>query len=222
MEVYAGKESAELLDYLLKRRSVMADNLCMPGPNSDELEQILTAASRVPDHGKLCPFYFLVFQGDARLQAGDILADAYLKSHADASKDRVEFERKRFMRAPLVVAIISRQRMGKNPLWEQILSAGAAAQNFSLATHACGYAVQWLTEWYAFDDHVKGGLGLDARDHVVGFMYVGTAEEQPEERDRPELSKIVNHWQPDMPLEKGDLYDREKFGFPAKGFSFEE
>jgi nitroreductase len=195
MEVYAGKESAAVLDYLRKRRSVMADKLGGTGPDAGQLAQMLEAAARVPDHGKLCPFYFVVFEAD-----------------------KVEFERNRFTRVPLVVAIVARARPSKNPLWEQVLTAGAAAQNFSLAAHALGFAVQWLSEWYAYDDAVKAGLGLDARDEIVGFMHVGQAQETPSDRDRPDLNEIVTHWTPDLALKKGDVYDRAKFDMPAKGF----
>jgi nitroreductase len=220
MDVYAGKASSEVLDYLLKRRSVMADSLCEPGPGAAQLEAMLEAASRVPDHGKLAPFYFLVFEGDARKRAGDILADAYMRANPDARADKVQCERERFMRAPLVVGVIMRARMSKNPLWEQILSAGAAAQNFSLAAHALGFGVQWLTEWYAYDAAVRKGLGLDDKDMVAGFMYVGTCANQPEERERPDLKLIVNYWEEGTALRKGDLYNREKFGYPEAGFDF--
>jgi nitroreductase len=218
MEVYAGKESAEVLEYLLKRRSVMAAKIGGRGPNAQELEQILSAAARVPDHGKLCPFYFMVFEGDARAQAGEVIADAFIDMCPGIAQDRIEVERNRFMRAPLVVGIVARARPSKNPLWEQVLTAGAAAQNFSLAAHALGFAVQWLTEWYAYEDAVKAGLGLDKRDEIVGFMYVGEAQEQPSDRDRPDLSEIVTHWTPDLALKKGDVYDRAKFNMPEKGF----
>jgi len=113
-----------------------------------------------------------------------------------------------------------RARMSKNPLWEQILTAGAAAQNFSLAAHALGFGAQWLTEWYAYDEIVRTRLGLDEKDVIAGFMYVGTADEQPEERDRPDLDLVVNHWEEGAPLQKGDSYNREKFGYPQNGFDF--
>lgn len=220
MDVIAGKPSSEMLDYLLKRRSVMADELGTPGPNAEQLETMLTAASRVPDHGKVCPFYFLVFEGDARARAGDIIAQAYKDANPDAREDKIECERARFMRAPVVVGIVMRARMSKNPLWEQMLTVGAAAQNFSLAAHALGFGVQWLTEWYGYDDNVRAGLGLDEKDMIAGFMYVGTCESQPEERDRPDLSLITNDWEEGAVLQKGDQYNREKFGYPEAGFDF--
>jgi len=142
MDVISGKPSTEMLEYLLKRRSVKADDLRAPAPNAEQLQAMLTAAARVPDHGKMCPFYFLVFEGAAREEAGGIIAKRFKALNPDAREDKIEAEKQRFMRAPLVVAIISRVRKGKNPLWEQMMSAGAAAQNFSLAAHASGFGVQ--------------------------------------------------------------------------------
>jgi len=218
MEVITGKEDAGVLKYLLKRRSAKIDDLLAPGPSAEQLEQILTAALRVPDHGKMCPWYALVFEGEARAQIGDVLAEAYIASHPKYCAEQLERERGRFLRAPLVIALVSRMRKGKKPIWEQILSAGAAGQNLSLAAHALGFGVQWVTEWYGYDDAVKAAMGLDARDHVAGFFYIGTCEAAQADRDRPDLSKVVTHWTPDAVINKGDWYDVEKLGFPKMGF----
>lgn len=217
-DVYTGRECPEVLDYLLKRRSAKIEDLTAPGPTKDQLEQIITAASRVPDHGKMCPWYFIVFKGEARAQVGEIFAQIYSAQNPDARADKVEAERARFMRAPVVVALISRMRTGKKPLWEQVLSAGAAGMNLSLAAHALGFGVQWVTEWYGYDAQLKAALGLDARDHVAGFFYIGTAATQPEERERPLLGDIVTFWAPGQKLSKGDKHDVEKLGFPDAGF----
>ena len=220
MEVITGKANREVLDYLLKRRSAKIDDLVEPGPSAKQLEQIITAALRVPDHGKMCPWYTLVFEGEARVQIGDVIANAYAAVNPDAGEARVEVERNRFLRAPLVIALISRARKGKKPIWEQVLSSGAAGQNLSLAAHALGFGVNWLTEWYAYDDTVKAAMGLDKRDHVVGFFYIGSCNAMQNDRDRPDLSKVVAHWSPNADLNKGDCYDDEKFGFPEKAFDF--
>lgn len=217
MSVVAGKPSSETLDYLLRRRSVKVDHIAAPGPDEVQLHAILSAACRVPDHGKVCPFYFLVFQGDARAQAGDILAEAYSRAEPGARADKIELERQRFMAVPLVVALVMRVRPSKNPLWEQILTCGAAAQNLILSANAQGFAANWLTGWYAYDESVRAGLGLDERDQVAGFFYIGTPQQVPEERERPDLSLIVNEWEKDAPLKKGDEYGHEKVGFPALG-----
>lgn len=219
MDVYTGKEDQQVLSYLLKRRSAKVDDLIAPGPDAAELEQILTAAMRVPDHGKMCPWYTLVFEGEARQQIGDVLAEAFIKANPDAREDKIESERGRFMRAPLVIALVSRIRKGKKPIWEQILSAGAAGMNLSLAVHSLGYGVHWLTEWYAFDENVRSALGLDERDNIVGFFYIGTCGAIQADRERPDLTEIVTHWTPDAAINKGDCYDVEKLGFPEVGFS---
>ncbi|MFK7839710.1 MAG: nitroreductase [Bdellovibrionales bacterium] len=218
MEVITGKDDPNVLDYLLRRRSAKIDHLSGSGPSAAQIESILTAALRVPDHGKMCPWYCLVFEGDARRDVGDILADAYIKDHPDAREDKIEAERHRFMRAPVVIALVSRVRKGKKPIWEQILSAGAAGQNLSLAAHALGFGVQWVSEWYAYHEGVKAQLGMDHRDHVVGFFYIGKASEVQADRDRPDLEQVVTYWRRRVPLAKGDCYDVEKLGFPDAGF----
>ncbi len=218
MEVYTGKEDESVLNYLLKRRSAKIDDLVEPGPSKQEIDTILTAATRVPDHGKMCPWYALVFQGEARAQIGDIIADIFTKTNPDAREEKIEAERQRFLRAPVVIGLVSRVRKGKKPIWEQILSAGAAGQNLSLAAHTLGYGVQWVTEWYAFDVQVKAALGLDARDHIVGFFYIGTCSNIQADRDRPDLDKIVTFWSPEAVVQKGDCYDVKKLGFPEAGF----
>ncbi len=220
MDVITGKPNPEVLEYLLKRRSAKIDDLVEPGPTQDEITKILTAATRVPDHGKMCPWYTLVFTGDARAQFGDVLAHAYLRDNPDAPESKMALERGRFMRAPLTIALISRTRKGKKPIWEQILSGGAAGMNLSLAAHALGYGVQWLTEWYAYDPDVKAALGMDERDHVIGFFAIGTCAAIQPDRDRPDLTQITTHWSPGISPNKGDCYDVEKMGFPEKGFGF--
>ncbi|MBX2834607.1 MAG: nitroreductase [Micavibrio sp.] len=220
MSIISAKPSPELLDYLLKRRSVKVLNLSEPAPSEEALHTILTAAARVSDHGKMVPFYFLVFEGDTRKRVGDIIADSFVRANPEAREDQIKKERMRFARAPMVVALISRIRKGKNPQWEQVLTAGAAAQNFSLACHASGFGVNWLTEWYAYDEGVKAALGLDNRDHVVGFFHVGTPTQLEEDRERPDLEKVVTYWHEGVEINKGDAeYDKEKFILPVAGFT---
>lgn len=220
--LYSGKHSDDVLDYLLKRRSMKVKYMKDPAPNAEALNTILQAASRVPDHGKLFPWYFLVFTGDARKQAGEALKKAWLSDAPDAAPAKLELEAQRFMRAPIVIGVISRMRRGKHPQWEQMLSAGAACQNLCLAANALGFATNWLTEWYTYNDTFREAIGLDERDHVAGFIYIGTPDGEMEERDRPDLSQIVTHWAPDTPLNKGDNYDREGFDFPPEKIKFWE
>jgi nitroreductase len=213
-ELIAAKKSPEMLEYLLKRRSVKVLDMQEPGPSQDDVETMLTAACRVPDHGKLSPFYFVLFEGDKRTQAGKALREAYLSEEPEASPAKLDLEAARFTRAPLVIAVISRIREAKVPAWEQILCAGAACQNLILAANALGYGAQWLTEWYAFNDSFKAHLGLEkGREHVAGFIYIGSTSAQLEERPRPALKELVNYYESGKPLTKGEAYNNDGKGF---------
>ena len=137
------------MEMLLTRRSVVANNLGEPGPDARELQQILAAAARVPDHKKLVPWRFVLFEGEARAEFGKVLATACKENEPDAGVGRLETEAARFLRAPVVIAVISSivDKPGV-PEWEQILSAGACCQNILHAATALGYSAQWITEWY--------------------------------------------------------------------------
>lgn len=182
-----------MLDLLLSRRSGSAKAMTGPGPTPDQLGDILKCAARVPDHGKLFPWRFIVFEGDARARAGDILAEV---TAAEGVHDRqVEEERGRFLRAPVVVGVISTAReMIKIPMWEQELSAGAVCQTMLIAATALGFAANWLTEWYAFHPQVKERLGLKPGERVAGFIYIGHPALPLEERPRPDMDAIVSRF----------------------------
>ncbi|MGH6865023.1 MAG: nitroreductase family protein [Methyloceanibacter sp.] len=189
--------SNPILDHLLTRRSVSANSLGEPGPSQAELSQILIAASRVPDHKKLVPWRFVLFQGEVREAFGKVLAETCATEETDPGKFRLENEARRFLRAPLVIAAIS--QVVDNPAtpeWEQILSAGVACQNLIVAATALGYGAQWITEWYAYSEGVRKALRLADNERVAGFIYIGTAKEKPEERERPPLADIVMAWRP--------------------------
>ena len=188
--------SNPVLDFLLTRRSSRPAMLSDPGPSVDELNTILTAAARVPDHKKVVPWRFVVFQGEARRAFGEHLATVLEKEDAEAPSDvRLQAERDRFMRAPVVVAVISRINRERGvPEIEQVLSSGAACFNLCLAANALGYGTSWITEWYAFSEGVRSVLDLSENEQIAGFVYVGTASEKQDDRDRPALSEIVQHW----------------------------
>lgn len=187
---------SETLDLLRTRRSVKPDLLAEPAPSAEELATILTIASRVPDHKKLVPWRFMVFQGEAREKAGELFAEAcQVEEASPPSPVRLDMERKRFLRAPLVIGVISRATPKPGaPEWEQVLSAGAAAMNLCLAANALGYGTSWITEWIAYSPRVKAGLGLAENERVAGFVHIGTAKAKPEERERPILADIVTRW----------------------------
>jgi nitroreductase len=184
------------LEMLLSRRSVKPAMLTEPGPNSAELAKMLTAAARVPDHKKLVPWRFIVFEGAARSVFGDVLAEACQVEERDPpSPVRLEMERGRLLRAPIVVAVISRVVSHPGaPEWEQVLSAGAACFSLCLAANALGYATCWITEWYTYSPRVRAALGLADNERVAGFVYIGTAHARQPDRERPELEAIVTRW----------------------------
>ena len=185
------------LDLLSTRRSVKPAMLAAPGPSAAELDCILTIAARGPDHKKLTPWRFIVFEGDARATFGELIASACAAEEKEPpSPARLDMERNRFLRAPLVVAVISRTKPSPGaPEWEQVLSAGASAFNLCLAANAMGYATCWVTEWLAYSPRIAAAMGLIANEKVAGFVYVGTSKEKQADRERPALADIVTRWQ---------------------------
>jgi nitroreductase len=185
----------DALELLKTRRSVKPMELGGPAPTAAEIETLLTIATRVPDHGKLTPWRFILFEGDARLTAGETIADVFRADHPDATPDQIAFERQRLARAPLVIAVVSRASPHvKIPEWEQQLSAGAAAMSLVMAAHAMGYAASWITEWYAYDRSVLDKLGVAVNERIAGFVHIGRPAKPPEDRERPELADIVTHF----------------------------
>jgi len=186
---------SDALQLLKTRRSVKPMELTGPAPSEAEVTTLLGIASRVPDHGKLTPWRFIVFTGDARLAAGVPIADAFRADRPDATPEQVEFERNRLARAPLVIAVISRAGPHvKIPEWEQQLSAGASAMSLVLAAHAMGYAASWITEWYAYDRRVLDAIGLASSERIAGFVHIGRPAKPPEDRERPQLETIVTRY----------------------------
>ena len=184
------------IDALLSRRSTLAKDLQAPGPDAAQLEQILQAAHRVPDHGKIGPWQFIIFEGEARADFGQRLAGIFQAENPDASDKLIDFERKRFLRAPVVIAVISSpDTQHKVPVWEQQLCAGAVCQNLLNATQALGYRGQWLTEWYAYNSQVAIELALKFEQKIAGFVYIGSGDNTLTERVRPALTDRVSRWQ---------------------------
>lgn len=178
--------NADTLALLTRRRSTTAIALGEPGPSPEQVEHLIGIAGRVPDHGKLAPWRFVIFEGEARASFGQLLAKVYAAASPKATREQIDAEADRFNRAPLVIAVISNViENHKIPEWEQILSAGAACQNLLIAASAMGFGAQWLTEWYAYDPFVKDALGLRSGERIAGFVYVGAAPDEPVERTRP-------------------------------------
>jgi nitroreductase len=187
------RPAPDAIDLLLTRRSGSAKSMTEPGPSKKQLDVILEVSARAPDHGKLFPWRFIVLEGKGRKRAGDILAKAMKDEH---EKDKtIESERERFLRAPVVVVVVSRVRENiKIPEWEQVLSAGAVCQNMLIASHALGFVANWLTEWTAYHPIVKEELGLKPGERIAGFIYIGSPGDPLEERVRPDMDKIVTRF----------------------------
>ncbi|NQW08943.1 MAG: nitroreductase [Alphaproteobacteria bacterium] len=184
------------LDLLLTRRSVVAKNLSEPGPSDVELEVILQAGIRVPDHGKLGPWRIQVLKKAGQAALGEVYARLFAADHPEAEPRLIEVERQRPQRAPVLLAVTARidPLHPKIPELEQRMSGGALCQNILIAAHASGYAAQWLTEWPAFHPGVKQALGHDAEADIIGLIYIGTPTEPPSERNRPTLDQVVSEW----------------------------
>lgn len=181
-----------LFDYLSTRRSIPALQMSEPGPDTNEIEQILKLASRVPDHGKLAPWRFIVFRGDARRELGEHLLSIALRKTPDLSEELQQVERNKLLRAPVVIAVVSCAAPHvKIPVWEQELSAGAVCLNLFMAANAMGYAANWLSEWISYDEEAKAVLGIKPDEKAAGFLYLGSSTFPQTDRPRPELSDIV-------------------------------
>jgi nitroreductase len=185
----------EAIELLKIRRSVKPREMGGPGPSPAELETILTIGSRVPDHGKLTPWRFIVFEGDARVRAGEVIAKVFARKNPQAPSAEIDVEKRRLTEAPLVIAVVSFTKPHpKVPPWEQELSAGASAMNIVTAATALGYGASWLTGWFAFDRDVLERLGLKADEKLAGFIHIGTISKSSEDRPRPALADIVTRF----------------------------
>jgi nitroreductase len=185
----------DAIDLLTTRRSIKPVEMTGPGPSPSELETILTVGARTPDHGKIVPWRFIVFEGDARNKAGEIFARAFRAKYSDATPDQIAKEKSRFTDAPLVIAVVSKTSSHpKVPAWEQELSAGASCMNIVHAAHALGYVASWLTGWIAFDRDVLDALGVKSDEKIAGFVHIGRATKPAEDRPRPSLGDIVTRF----------------------------
>jgi nitroreductase len=181
-------ESPDALSMFALRRSTKIVHLAAPGPNSTEIDELLRLAARVPDHGKLGPWRFVVMEGEGRVRAGEALASA-----TDAASG--EAARATFTRAPVCVMVVSTAAPhAKIPEWEQQLSAGAVSYALLLAAHALGYAGCWLTGWACYNADARKALGLAEHERIAGFVHLGTPTETPTERVRADWKTRVSRF----------------------------
>ena len=185
-------DDLKLGEYLKTRRSVPPAMMRTPGPERAEIESILALATRVPDHGKLAPWRFVVFSRAARERISNQLVEFIRTDRPDATDELLTMERNRLLMAPVVIAVISMAAPhAKIPVWEQELSAGAVCLNMVMAANAHGYAANWLTQWFAYDDRARHLFGLQPGEKIAGFIHIGTMETHPGERARPDIADIV-------------------------------
>jgi nitroreductase len=186
-----GERSDAVLAFLALRRSASAAMLRAPAPSANELHDLLRLAARVPDHGKLAPWRFVILQGEAKAAfvAG---LEAIAERQADGDKLKAALFKVRI--PPLTIAVISHPALGKIPLWEQQLSAGAVCMTLCLAAQAMGYGANWITDWYAVDPEARALLGVAEGEQVAGYVHIGTAAEPPAERVRPDVAGLVTRW----------------------------
>ena len=185
-----------VIKFLQSRRSITAKNMICKEVNEDDLEDILSCGIRVPDHGALNPWELIVIKGDAKLRIGnDILAEEYQLNNPDASEEEINYERSRLCRASVVIAVLFKPvSHPKIPFWEMQLSSGAVCSNLLVAAQSLGYAAQWLTEWYAYNNSMIKELGGNPEtDKIAGFIYIGDKDKLPNERRRPNKDKVIKY-----------------------------
>ena len=185
----------DALALLETRRTIAFQEFAEPGPSEEELRRIVACAVRVPDHGKLTPWRFVVVRGDARAALDERLFALWQARFPDAPEGKRAQEKTRFAAAPLTILVISTAAEHvKIPLWEQELSAGAASMNLMLAAHAFGYAAQWLTTWIAYDRDALAVLGVKPEERLAALIPIGTPTVAPVERPRPAYEAVVTEW----------------------------
>lgn len=183
-----------VLTLLTERNS--AAKLTEPAPSPQELQWMLQAAVRAPDHAWLTPWRFLTVSGDARIRLGDLFAQAARRRDPCQSEDQIEKFRKPPLRAPLLVIVVARvQDHPKVPEQEQVLSAGCAAHALLLAAEAQGYAGIWRTGDNAYDPYINGALGLSANERIVAYLYLGTREGMGKKLPERSLAEFVTTWE---------------------------
>ena len=191
------RSSLEARKTIALRRSISKRCITEPGPDKAALDELLTVASRVPDHRRLAPWRFLVFEGDVRQAFNNRAVEIQKAENPDATETMLADTACYFTRAPVVIAVISSPNVNhKTPVWEQELSAGALCQNLLLAANACGWAGCWLSEWIAFSPGIDDLLGLTEHERIAGYIYLGTAKDLSQERLRPDVSSKIKRWEP--------------------------
>lgn len=187
---------SHIVDFLLNRASAPIQELKGPGPSDEEILTLIRIASRVPDHGRLAPWRFILYRGDARVEIGKKLAALAEQREGPLSEGRREQELARFSRAPLVIGVVSIPKPSpKIPQWEMLLSGGAAAMNLLIGANAMGYGANWITNWYSDTEEGRRILGLAPEESVIGFVHIGSFDGEPLPRPRPDAVTLYKDYE---------------------------
>lgn len=189
------RRNQPLLDALQERRSVPVSLLGEPGPTEEEIALLMRLAARVPDHGRLEPWRFILMRGEQRIEAGRLIADLAEKRNGSLTLEQREKELTRFSRAPLVVIVVSRPvEHPRIPVWEQFLSAGTVGMNLLYGAMALGYGASWVTNWYSDDEEGRRLLGLSPDERIAAIVHIGSYAGEIPERPRPDMDRIVSNY----------------------------
>lgn len=193
--VRARRLNQAVIDFLLTRKSPPISQIKEPGPDRKQLLQMIRIATRVPDHGLLEPWRFIVYEGEARVRVGEFFAMRIAEIEGPVTEQRIAQEKARFARAPVVVGVVSSPKPHERiPEWEQFLSGGNAAFALVLAAHAHGFAANWVSNWYAGDAKSREFLGLAPHERVVGFVHIGTVTVAIPDRPRPDPASLLTEF----------------------------
>ena len=189
-------DRSSTLELLRTRRSGRPREMVEPGPDADQLRQMLEIAIRVPDHGKLAPWRFVHVPQAHRPQLASVLHSAFRRDNREPTRSELEaVDRLAFQAPTLVVALSSPVEGTKIPVWEQELSCGAACMNLLIAGHALGFVGGWITGWASYSEEVRRAFGRE-RERIAGFIYFGSPGRDLEERQRPLYDQSVSEWSP--------------------------
>jgi len=184
------ESSPEVLAFLARRRSASALKLAAPGPDAAQVQDLLRLACRVPDHGKLAPWRFILLEAADKAAFADRL-EALARARGD---ERAAGKLGKLRTPPMGIAVISAPREADIPEWEQVLSAGAVCMTLACAAQAMGFGANWITDWYAYDAEARACLGVAGNEKVAGFILIGSPSEPPRERERPDPAGRVSRW----------------------------
>ena len=185
-------DTSSVLAFLKSRKSASAKAMSEPGPSRAQLDEILEIAVRVPDHGKLSPWRFILIEGEGRARIGQGFAEVWAKNNSTHGRESLDFQSGLFMRAPVILVVVSAAAVhGKIPVWEQQMSSAAVCYNAVLAATALGFDAQWQSDWVAYDEGAKAVMGVTEAEKISGIIYIGTASIALEDRPRPVVSCLL-------------------------------